>query len=88
MFGNPLRLDTDKAIVDAIEAVAAERGVPMAQIALAWVLANPVVDSVLSGATKLTHLQDAAAALDIELTDEETARLEQGYVPRTPTYFH
>ncbi|GAA1917895.1 aldo/keto reductase [Microbacterium aoyamense] len=88
MFGNPLRLDSDSAIVDAIEKIAARRGVPMAQIALAWVLRNPVVDSVLSGATKPRHLDDAAAALDITLTDEEITALEAGYVPRTPTYFH
>ena len=63
-------------------------GVPMAQIALAWVLRNPVVDSVLSGATKPRHLTDAAAALDITLTDDEIRALEQPYLPRTPTYFN
>jgi len=87
MFGNPLWLDSDKAIVDAIERVAADRGVPMAQVALAWVLKNPVVDSVLSGATKPHHLTDAVAALDIELCDDEVRALEEPYVPRTPTYF-
>ena len=87
MYGNPLFLDSDKAIVDATEKIAADRGVPMAQVALAWVLRNPVVDSVLSGATKEHHLTDAAAALDITLTDEEVQTLEGPYVPRTPTYF-
>ncbi|NQX12265.1 aldo/keto reductase [Microbacteriaceae bacterium VKM Ac-2855] len=87
MFGNPLFLESDKAIVYAIEAIAAERGVPMAQIALAWVLRNPVVDSVLSGATKPHHLADAAAALDVTLTGDEVTALESAYVPRTPTYF-
>lgn len=88
MFDNPLYLDSDKAIIDATEKIAADRGVPMAQIALAWVLRNPVVDSVLSGATKPRHLTDATAALDITLTDDETHALEQPYLPRTPTYFN
>ena len=88
MFGNPLYLDSDKAIVDAIEKIAADRDVSMAQIALAWVLKNPVVDSVLSGATKTHHLADAVAALDIELSDDEVQALESPYVPRTPTYFN
>lgn len=87
MYGNPLFLDSDKAIVDATEKVAADRGVPMAQVALAWVLRNPVVDSVLSGATKEHHLADAAAALDITLTDDEVQALEGPYAPRKPTYF-
>lgn len=87
MYGNPLFLDSDKAIVDATEKVAADRGVPMAQVALAWVLRNPVVDSVLSGATKEHHLADAAAALDITLTDDEVQAPEGPYAPRKPTYF-
>jgi len=87
MFGNPLWLDSDKAIIDATERIAKDRGVPMAQIALAWVLRNPVVDSVLSGATKPHHLGDAVAALDIHLTEDEIRSLEEPYVPRTPTYF-
>ncbi len=61
--------------------------VPMAPIALAWVLRNPVVDSVLSGATKPHHLTDAVAALDIELSVDEVHALEGPYVPRAPTYF-
>ena len=56
MYGNPLYLDIDKATIDATEKIAADRGVPMAQVALAWVLHNPVVASVLSGATKPHHL--------------------------------
>jgi aryl-alcohol dehydrogenase-like predicted oxidoreductase len=84
MFNNPLYLDSDKAIVDATESIAADRGVSMAQIALAWVLHNPVVASVLSGATKPHHLADAVAALKITLTDDELRALEEPYVPRTP----
>lgn len=85
--GNPVRLDSDKGIVDAIERIAGERGVSMAQVALAWVLRNPVVDAPIVGATKVHHLHDAVAALDLELTAEEVAALEEHYVPRQPTFF-
>ena len=77
--------DGDRAIVDAVESVAAARGVPMAQVALAWVLSNPVVDAPIVGATKPHHLTDAVAALDIELTDDEKAALEAPYTPRLPS---
>ncbi|WP_432540826.1 aldo/keto reductase [Kineococcus sp. SYSU DK002] len=85
--GNPVRLDSDKGIVDAIERIAGERGVSMAQVALAWVLRNPVVDAPIVGATKVNHLRDAVAALDLDLTDEEVTALEEHYVPRRPTFF-
>src|SRR5262249_3548191 len=75
----------DKPIADAVEQVAKSCGVPMAQIALAWVLNNPVVDAPIVGATKERHLAAAAAALDITPTDEEIARLEEHYTPRPPT---
>ena len=88
MFGHPLWLDSDKAIVDAVERIATERDVSMATVAMAWVLRNPVVDSPIIGATKPHHLADAVAALDIALTDDEIAALEAPYVPRTPTYFN
>ena len=71
--------------MDAVESVAAARGVPMAQVALAWVLSNPVVDAPIVGATKPHHLADAVAALDIELTDDEKAALEAPYTPRLPS---
>ncbi|HET9127432.1 MAG TPA: aldo/keto reductase [Propionibacteriaceae bacterium] len=86
-YGRPLFLDSDRAIVDTVEKVAASRGLPMAQIALAWVLKNPVVSAPIVGATKPHHLADAVAAVDIELTDDEVNALEQHYVPRSPTYF-
>ncbi|MBO0854323.1 MAG: aldo/keto reductase [Nocardia sp.] len=85
--GRPVVFDTDKVIVDAIERIAERRGVSMAQVALAWVLKNPVVDAPIVGATKPHHLADAAAALEIRLTDEEIRSLEEPYVTRTPTYF-
>jgi aryl-alcohol dehydrogenase-like predicted oxidoreductase len=77
----------DKPIVDQVQAVAAERGVPMAQVALAWVLRNPVVSSPIVGPTRPGHLGDAAGAVDLRLTDEEVKRLEAPYTPRTPTGF-
>lgn len=87
MFGRPLYLESDKAIVDAVEKIAAARGVSMATVAMAWVLNNPHVTSPIIGATKPRHLTDAVAALDLKLTIEEIASLEQPYMPRLPTYF-
>ena len=86
-FGRPLFLDSDKAIVDAVERIATERGVTMATVSMAWVLKNPVVDAPLIGATKEKHLTDAAAALELTLTDDEVAALEAPYTPREPTFF-
>ena len=77
--------DADRAVVEAVQRVAAARGVPMAQAALAWVLKNPVVTAPIVGPTKPHHLTDAAAALDIRLTDEESRALEEHYAPRLPT---
>jgi aryl-alcohol dehydrogenase-like predicted oxidoreductase len=77
----------DKSIVDAVEAIAKKHGVPMAQIALAWVLRNPVVAAPVVGSTKPRHLTDAVAALDIELSDDDVAALEANYTPRRPTGF-
>jgi aryl-alcohol dehydrogenase-like predicted oxidoreductase len=84
-FGRGLYQDSDHDIVDAVERVASERGLPMAQVSLAWVLRNPVVDAPIVGATKPHHLGDAAAALDVDLTDSEVELLEAAYTPRQPT---
>ncbi|MET0520519.1 MAG: aldo/keto reductase [Jiangellaceae bacterium] len=84
--GNPLWLDSDKAIVDTIQRIAEARGVSMAQVALAWVLKNPVVDAPIVGATKEHHLADAAASLALKLTGDEITALEQPYVRRQPTW--
>ncbi|HEY3904074.1 MAG TPA: aldo/keto reductase [Streptosporangiaceae bacterium] len=75
----------DKPIADAVEHVAKGRGVSMAQIALAWVLRNPVVSAPIVGPTKQHHLADAVAALDVALTDDEVSELEEHYTPRQPT---
>ena len=75
--GDPLWLDSDKGIVDAVQHIAEDRGVSMGQVALAWVLKHPVVDSPIVGATAEHHLADAAAAVDLKLTDDESATLER-----------
>ncbi len=59
----------------------------MAQVALAWVLRNPVVTAPIVGATKPHHLTDAVAALDLTLTDDEVTALEEHYRPHLPTAF-
>jgi aryl-alcohol dehydrogenase-like predicted oxidoreductase len=61
--------------------VAQQRGVPRAQLALAWLLSKPVITAPIVGTTKPHHLQDAAAALSLRLTPEEVASLEEPYVP-------
>jgi aryl-alcohol dehydrogenase-like predicted oxidoreductase len=74
--------DTDQPVVEAIEKVADARGVPMAQVALAWVLSKPVVSCPIVGATKPHHLTDAVAALEVSLSESETAELQQSYTPQ------
>ncbi|WP_028045781.1 aldo/keto reductase [Cellulomonas sp. URHE0023] len=73
------REDADRPVVEAVQKIAADRGVPMAQVALAWVLSKPVVACPIVGATKPHHLEDAVASLDLELTVDEMATLEQPY---------
>jgi len=77
--------EENKPIVDGLQQVAAARGLPMAQIALAWVLRNPVVSAPIVGPTKMHHLADAVAALDVKLSDEELRALEEPYTPRLPS---
>ncbi|MEU4119509.1 aldo/keto reductase [Kitasatospora sp. NPDC028055] len=79
--------DVDRPIVDAVESVAAARGVPMARVALAWVLGNPLVTAPVVGATRPGHLDDAVAALGVRLDAAERAALEGSYTPRLPTGF-
>ncbi|MGN6780493.1 MAG: aldo/keto reductase [Marmoricola sp.] len=80
-FGATLYRDEDATIVQTVLDVAQERGVTPAQVALAWLLAQPVVTSPIVGITRPEHLADAVAAVDLELTDEELERLPSGYVP-------
>lgn len=86
-FGKTLYKPDDEKIVDVVTAVADERGVTPAQVALAWVLRNPVVSAPIVGATKAHHLDDAVAAVDLELSDAECARLEEHYTTREPVGF-
>ncbi len=73
--------DADKKVVEAVAALAETRGVPRAQIALAWMLSKSVITAPIIGATKPHHLEDAAAALSVTLSAEEIASLEAPYVP-------
>jgi aryl-alcohol dehydrogenase-like predicted oxidoreductase len=72
---------TDFDVVDRVVELAGERGVKPAQVALAWVLHKPGITAPIIGATKPSHLEDALAAEELTLTDEEIARLEEPYVP-------
>ena len=80
-FGRSLYRESDRAIVDAVAAVAAERGVSRAQVALAWISRHPAVAAPIVGATKPEHLADAVASTDVVLTDDEVKALEAPYEP-------
>ena len=87
-FGSRLYHESsDRAIVEAVAEVASERSVPMAQVALAWMLSKPAVTAPIIGATKPHHLDDAVAAVDLELSDKEVARLEEPYLPHAVAGF-
>jgi aryl-alcohol dehydrogenase (NADP+) len=75
---------SDKNIVAAVESVAGRRGVPMAQVALAWVIGKAAVSAPIVGATRIGHVDDAAAAAGLELSADEVAELEAAYTPREP----
>ncbi len=80
-FGKHLYQPGDQVIVERVGELAKERNIPRAQIALAWVLSKPFVTSPIIGATKDHHIDDAVAALDVKLTSDEIARLEEPYTP-------
>jgi aryl-alcohol dehydrogenase-like predicted oxidoreductase len=73
---------SDQAIIDAVGAIAAGRGVTRAQVALAWLRSKPVVTAPLVGASTIAQIDDAVASLDIALDDGELAALERPYTPR------
>jgi 1-deoxyxylulose-5-phosphate synthase len=75
------RTEDDFLVADRAGEVAAERRVPAAQVALAWLLSRPGVTAPIVGATRLGHIADALAAAQLTLTDEEMRRLEEPYVP-------
>jgi aryl-alcohol dehydrogenase-like predicted oxidoreductase len=79
--------NTDREVVERVAEIAAKRGVSRAQIALAWVLAKPMVTAPIVGATKLQHLEDALAAASLKLTAEEITQLEEPYVPHAVAGF-
>jgi 1-deoxyxylulose-5-phosphate synthase len=79
--------DADRRIVQRVGEIAAARGVPRAQLALAWLLHQPVVTAPIVGATQAHHLEDAVAALSIQLSAEEIEALEEPYVPHAVAGF-
>ncbi|MER7679915.1 aldo/keto reductase [Streptomyces sp. NPDC096934] len=81
-FGRKLYQEGDRDIVDAVGRIAAERDVPRARVALAWLLRRSTVSAPIIGATRAGHVDDAVAALDVELTEKETEELERSYTPR------
>jgi len=82
-FDSPL----DEPVVNAVQALAGARGVTMAQVALAWVLRHPAVSAPIVGATRPHHLPEAAAALELKLTDDEAAALEKPYSNHGPSWY-
>lgn len=81
-YGHTLYEDeNDWAIVEAVRTIAEGRGIPMAQVALAWLLSKPVVAAPIVGASKLAQLDDAIAAVEVVLSAEEIALLEAPYRP-------
>jgi 1-deoxyxylulose-5-phosphate synthase len=79
--------EADRKVADRVAEVAAARGVPRAQVALAWLLAKPVITAPIVGATKLQHLDDAIASVEVRLSDDERAALEEPYVPHAVVGF-
>ena len=79
--------DADRKVVDRVAQVAAVRGIPRAQVALAWLLAKSVITAPIVGATKLQHLDDALSSVRIKLSEEEIALLEEPYVPHAVVGF-
>ena len=76
--------ESDRRIAEAVAAMAKERGVSRAQIALAWLLHQPAVTAPIFGATRMEHLTDAVAAVEVKLDDDELRRLGEHYVPHAP----
>ncbi|MGW3307320.1 aldo/keto reductase [Streptomyces sp. NPDC001073] len=80
-FGNRLYQDGDRAIVEAVTRIAGDRGVPRAQVALAWLLHQSTVAAPIVGAAKPQHIEDAVAAVELELSEKELEELEAPYTP-------
>ena len=86
-FGRTLYRGEDRSVVDRVLELAAKRDLSPAQVALAWLLRNPVVTSPIVGVTKPSHVSDAIAAVDVELDADEAAYLEESYVPHAVAGF-
>jgi aryl-alcohol dehydrogenase-like predicted oxidoreductase len=89
-FGKTLYAKTaeaDRKVVERVDEIASRRGISRAQVALAWLMHKPVVTAPIVGASKPQHLEDAVAALSLELTPEEVAELEEPYVPHAVAGF-
>jgi 1-deoxyxylulose-5-phosphate synthase len=86
-FGRSLYGEEGRSIVEAVLEVAAKRGIAPARVALAWLLDKPGVNAPIVGATKVHHLEDAVAAVDLHLDDSEVELLEKGYQPRAVAGF-
>ena len=81
-----LYANADWEVVDVVENIAEKRGISMAQVALAWVLSKPDVTAPIIGATRLEHLEESFAALEVKLTAEEITELERPYTPKAVTF--
>src|SRR5271169_6337426 len=79
--------EADRKVVDRVAEVARARGIPRAQVALAWLLAKPVITAPIVGATKLHHLDDALASINVKLSGAEISSLEEPYVPHAVVGF-
>jgi aryl-alcohol dehydrogenase (NADP+) len=79
--------EADRAVIDRVGEIAAARGLPRAQVALAWLLAKPGVTAPIVGATKPEQLDDAIAAVDVTLDADEIKKLEDPYVPHPVSGF-
>jgi aryl-alcohol dehydrogenase-like predicted oxidoreductase len=73
--------EQDRKVVDRVAEIAVARGIPRAQVALAWLLSKPVITAPIVGATKLRHLEDALASVNVKLSADEITSLEEPYVP-------
>ncbi len=85
-YGDKLYAQADWQIVDIVERIANERGVPMASIALAWLLSKRDITAPIIGATKPHHIEDALKGLDVTLTSDEITELEAPYTPKFPVW--
>lgn len=86
-FGKTLYPESDRTIVERVAEVASARSVSRAQVALAWLLSKPGVTAPIIGASQPHHLEDAAAAVSLQLTPEEISTLEEAYVPHRNSGF-